>query len=358
MASVELVLRTIAVLLTALLAASLLRLPGRGPAPRLAALFCAAVAAFVLTSFRGAYQFWGVAVLPLTALCVSKAAVFWLFARALFAERFRFDRGHAALLAANALYGSWQQLFHVPRVRAGETARWEAVLGLGFEALVLTLAILALAEAWRGLAGDLVEQRRRLRIVFVAVGGAYLALAAGIQGANLLFAALTPEPLRLANLGAIAALAFAALCSVHAPRVPGWLATPADAGPARLTPAEAALLPRLHRAMEDEKRYREEGLTIGRLAQYLDTQEHLLRRAIHRGLGHRNFSEFLHAYRIGEACRRLREPELARRPVLSIALDVGYASIGPFNRAFKARTGMTPTTFRHRSGDAVTHTNT
>jgi AraC-like DNA-binding protein len=32
--------------------------------------------------------------------------------------------------------------------------------------------------------------------------------------------------------------------------------------------------------------------------------------------------------------------------VLSIALDVGYGSIGPFNRAFKARMGMTPTQFR------------
>lgn len=72
---------------------------------------------------------------------------------------------------------------------------------------------------------------------------------------------------------------------------------------------------------------------------------------INRGLGFRNFNDFLHAYRIREACTRPRRPEQARLPVLSIALDVGYGSIGPFNRAFKARIGMTPTRFRRSSAN-------
>jgi AraC-like DNA-binding protein len=33
--------------------------------------------------------------------------------------------------------------------------------------------------------------------------------------------------------------------------------------------------------------------------------------------------------------------------VLTLALDCGYASIGPFNRAFKARFGVTPTQYRN-----------
>jgi AraC-like DNA-binding protein len=33
-------------------------------------------------------------------------------------------------------------------------------------------------------------------------------------------------------------------------------------------------------------------------------------------------------------------------PVLTIAMDTGFRSIGPFNRAFKADTGLTPTEFR------------
>ena len=36
-------------------------------------------------------------------------------------------------------------------------------------------------------------------------------------------------------------------------------------------------------------------------------------------------------------------------PVLTIAMDAGFQSIGPFNRAFKAETGVTPTEFRREA---------
>ena len=36
-------------------------------------------------------------------------------------------------------------------------------------------------------------------------------------------------------------------------------------------------------------------------------------------------------------------------PVLTIALDTGFQSIGPFNRAFKAHTGLTPTEYRKQA---------
>jgi AraC-like DNA-binding protein len=35
--------------------------------------------------------------------------------------------------------------------------------------------------------------------------------------------------------------------------------------------------------------------------------------------------------------------------VLTIALEVGYGSIGPFNRAFKERFGVTPTEYRRQN---------
>ena len=40
------------------------------------------------------------------------------------------------------------------------------------------------------------------------------------------------------------------------------------------------------------------------------------------------------------------DPGQKEVPVLTIALDAGFQSIGPFNRAFKAATGLTPTEFR------------
>jgi AraC-like DNA-binding protein len=110
--------------------------------------------------------------------------------------------------------------------------------------------------------------------------------------------------------------------------------------------AHPALLRRLDHLMTTERIYRQEGLTIGALAAKLGTPEYRLRQTINEGLGHRNFNAFLNGYRIGEAKAALADFEQRLVPVLTIAMDAGFQSIGPFNRAFRAETGMTPTEYR------------
>lgn len=100
--------------------------------------------------------------------------------------------------------------------------------------------------------------------------------------------------------------------------------------------------------MEEQKIYREEGFTIRRLADKLNVREYRLRRLINGHLGYRNFNSFLNLYRIEEVARQLVEPETRHLPVLSIALDMGYRSLSPFNKAFKEIKGMTPTEYRNR----------
>ena len=111
-------------------------------------------------------------------------------------------------------------------------------------------------------------------------------------------------------------------------------------------PSRPLLLRRLDHLMTVERIYRQEGLTIAMLAAKLDLPEHRLRQAINEGLGYRNFNAFLNRYRIDEAKAALSDPSQRDVPVLTIAMDAGFQSIGPFNRAFKADTGMTPTEFR------------
>jgi AraC-like DNA-binding protein len=195
------------------------------------------------------------------------------------------------------------------------------------------------------LAADLVERRRRGRLLFVAVVAGWLASAVLVQGYNLVLEAQTPPLWTAANFAAVAVLAAAAAFSLLRPRTANWLSPePPKAG--GLDAADRKLLAKLQNALEADRVYRDEGLTIGRLAERLGHGERELRRVINRGLGFRNFNDFLHAYRIREVCDRLQQSDEPRRPVLSLALDAGYRSIGPFNRAFKARTGMTPTSFR------------
>jgi len=112
-----------------------------------------------------------------------------------------------------------------------------------------------------------------------------------------------------------------------------------------LSPSEVVLKEKLNAAM-NEGVYRTPGLTIAGLAERLGTPEHRLRALINQRLGYRNFSAFLNRYRINEAKALLVARDKVDLPVLTIAMDLGYNSLPPFNRAFRSETGQTPTDYR------------
>jgi AraC-like DNA-binding protein len=90
-------------------------------------------------------------------------------------------------------------------------------------------------------------------------------------------------------------------------------------------------------------------LTIGSLSSRLGVPEYRLQRTINQGLGHRNFPAFLNRYRLEDAKAALADPVQSDVPILTIAMDAGFQSLPPFNRAFKAETGLTPTEYRRRN---------
>lgn len=346
---IDIIFRTVAVTSAVLLAGLLLSTRRQRPAALPGAMLCLAAAAFFATSLPGAKAAYGIWGDVLTALCVTKAAWFWLFARALFNDDARLDGRHLAIVSAVAVVGTWQQNSFLPQYRAGTVDAWESTAGFGFEAMLFFLLLAGLYEAWRGMAVDLVERRRRLRVGFLIATGAYLAMTLAVQTYNLLTDVSTPVFAARANMLLTSAGCLAAAWFLLQPRRVSWLdPVPVNTGIA-LSPMEAGVLSHLQRALTVDHIHLQEGLTIGSLARHLGTGEHVLRRVINRGMGHRNFNDFLHAWRIREACEELSRPEQARLPVLSIAMKVGYGSIGPFNRAFKARIGMTPTDYRRRA---------
>ena len=92
--------------------------------------------------------------------------------------------------------------------------------------------------------------------------------------------------------------------------------------------------------------YRDPELTLAGLAQRLGLPEYRLRELINRQLGYRNFAAFINEHRLREVEQRLADPSCDRRPILTLALEAGFGSIGPFNRSFKDRQGVTPRAFR------------
>jgi AraC-like DNA-binding protein len=112
-----------------------------------------------------------------------------------------------------------------------------------------------------------------------------------------------------------------------------------------LTPAEVIELARLREAVAAGV-CTEPDLSLGTLAERLKLPEHRLRRLINKGLGYRNFATFLNDHRVSQAKRMLADPENSRQQIVTLAFELGYASLAPFNRAFRELTGMTPTEYR------------
>lgn len=276
---------------------------------------------------------------PLELIAMGGPAMLWIWAGAVFVDDLRPGWRDALAWAVLPLLGVLERL------------AWRPWMPVAFQLLSIVFIV---AAAWRiaiGLRGDLVERRRRLRPVLAGAAVVYscMMLALGIFAPHRPVASLG----RVIEVGLLTALSLGfALLALRAGRP---LATPAVPVPAAPAPAPAIddaddeLLARLRTLMENEKPYRQEGFGLAALVAALDVPEYRLRRLINQRLGHRNFPAFVNGYRLAEAKAALADPAQAAVPVLTIALDSGFQSIGPFNRAFKALTGLTPTEYRKRA---------
>lgn len=352
-------------------AALLLRDHPRAVRARLGAAFALGVAAHALQALAPPGSGWRAA---LQVLSAGNAAVFWLFARALFDDDFRLRPWYGALwltLAAAAFATcGWLGTADPASARVLGTGLTLATLGLALHAVARTLA------SWRA---DLVEGRRRLRGFVVGAGAAYTA-AYGITLLAWRGDALPPAA-PLLDAVVLLGLALAVLWHLLGAPERGLLAEPAppvaqapvlslatampvptadaeahseaDAGASAPEPIDTRSLAALQRLMQQEHAYRQDGLTIGALADQLGLHEYKLRRLINQGLGYRNFNAFLNRYRIDAVKAALADPAQSELPVLRLAMEAGFQSLGPFNRAFKADTGLTPTEFRRAARSAA-----
>jgi AraC-like DNA-binding protein len=346
MAGFELTLRVFGVALLAILATLMLRARRPDHTARIGAALAISVAAFLLSSMRNSNELFGALTYPLSAICSTHPVWFWLFCSALFADRMRLTARHIACLAAMAIIG-----LAVQSMATATPTAFVRLLALTFAGASLVFIGLGPLTVHLGGRADLDQRRRRIRAWFVPLVSTYLAVVVLVQAFVLLTGQSTPRPLVLLNLAVIDSVAVAALLTFVQIKVFNWLdlVEPAPT-PDLLSRLEVSVLERLNRRLVPERLYARE-LTIATLAEALDTQEHVLRRVINRGLGFKNFNDFMHSHRLREAGARLRDPAQQRVPVLTIALDVGYGSIGPFNRAFKERFGMTPTEYRRTSAE-------
>lgn len=303
-------------------------------------LFLACVTAFAINSapaLGGAIN----QLPPLVLLASATPGALWLCCAVLFEDR---KIGWAALAPTLALLAITGAAMLIPPPDCAPV--W--LLGDIVRA-ILCLALLAIL--WRDGRNDLVESRRRLRGPLVAAIAVYAIIQAWI-GVTAKLGLRIPghgidSPLVTAVI--LTVLAVAGAFALQAPAVmfvPVRRATASTIDDSLKTQDRQAL-DRLTVLMDDGDLWRREGLTIGDVAREVGVAEHRLRRLINSHLGHRNFAAFLNARRVGAAKALLAaSPDTA---ISTLAFDLGYASLGPFNRAFKDATGQTPSEFRRRA---------
>ncbi len=279
-------------------------------------------------------------------------ALVWLFGLVLFDDHFKFRWQHAGVSG----------LYIIPALiicaAYPETFLGEAVMGqimISFYGLILMGHLVYKLIA--GYEDDLIHSRRRARLLFIA---ALVLVSVVISFAEINMLPLETRDVEWLKISVIFIMSFWTVLWMtrldidqlyFTPKTPmdNLILPQTTAAAAILSePRDEVLKRRLTALMDDEQAYIEPGLTIRGLAEKLSAPEHRLRHVINKGLGYRNFSAFLNSYRIQAVKVALKDPDKTRLPILTLAMDYGYNSLAPFNRAFRESEGMTPSEYRQR----------
>lgn len=303
---------------------------------RIAALFLLGTAAYVIVGSPVTAPHFSVAGHPLLFLATLNSVFFWWFATALFDDDFKWTFWRWIPFLGISL------IFIVRYIRPDfKTGPLDNIVQ---QAIVIPMMLHALWMAIAHRNDDLLEYRRRFRLVF-AISVGFLGLVIGI--AEVLYELENPSaPLSFSHALILFGLTFA-LSAWMLTVKPIFAAHPVSSpSPASTCSPQDKLEIQSLQTLMETRYYREENLTIRKLAETTDIPEHRLRRLINQELGFRNFSTYLSSYRIEDAKRMLSDPTFARRQIIQIAFDLGYGSIAPFNRAFKESVGQTPSAYR------------
>jgi len=301
-------------------------------------LFILSNLAFVLNGDALVRQLLGPFSHVLWVVQIGGGGAFWLFAAVLFEDR-RVSPAALAPFAGLVLIGLAAQF---------GPASFGAGLWTLHNLVGLALAAHAFVLIVRSGRVDLIEERRRLRVPFLGIVAGYAVLISLVQIG--MIAGINSRWYGLVDAGLQAALGLlGATVLLEARAVLFGVAVPAPASPDEGADPDAPWLERLNQVIERDALWRREALTIGDLAVAVGLPEHRLRRLINDRLGHRNFPSFINGLRINAAKAMLVAPDSAGRTVAAIAFDLGFGSLGPFNRAFRDATGLTPTEYRRNT---------
>jgi AraC-like DNA-binding protein len=275
-------------------------------------------------------------------LSVYAPAFFWLFALTWFNDRKTVGTRNWILL------GLFATLPILQTIIKATTGDYSFTCWVTVRICMFSFGAAGLWIAYRGRENDLVEARRRFRFSLIWAIGGFVIWVNAVE--VLAHGTWMYEQSRTVTEIAMFIVTFIASVVLYRLAQPDLFAVSNKPEHIAATVEPSALAMRLQAYMQHERTYREEGLTIAGLAAQLGEQEYKMRRLINGELGFRNFTAFLNSYRLAEVREALTDPSQKEVPIITIALDAGFGSLGPFNRAFREAEGMTPSEYRNHVG--------
>jgi len=276
--------------------------------------------------------------------------IFWLVSLSIFGEQIQIKRWHYVIASLTLLIP--MSVLSLETLFSFSLQDFDAIAGLaryGALALELTLVVHALVTVGKYWDSDLVQRRRYIRGGVIGAAALYIFLVIVIeQLLKLTWPGLALlEVLSLTLIVSCVNLSLFQLSSTS-------IFEPHQTQRVEIE-AHSIASPELNgivNAMEQDKLYRQEGLTITLFAKTLGIHEYKLRALINGELSFRNFNDFLNHYRIDEVTKMLAIKHQKPLPVLTLALESGFRSLSSFNKAFKDKHGVTPTEYRKRAHKA------
>ncbi|MEX0619316.1 MAG: helix-turn-helix transcriptional regulator [Pseudohongiellaceae bacterium] len=322
---------------------------------RLMILFSICLIAYLLTT-TSAVSAMPLLELLLLRLAIATPAVLWLIARELFVDTGETPRVAWWLMGYYLLVRALGVPFYSPESTYGDF--WFLLIYVIPQVIMLGFSIHSIYIAFSGRGDDLIEERRRVRVPFVISMGALLAVIVG----NGFFSFSDPmlDRLRFLSYSGLPVMLFSlytflitfafnlTIFRLHGDAFSLIVQSEPTTGGEppqveRVRRVDSKLVDRILATIEKDRYYAEMGLTIGDLAERLSIQEYKLRKIINKQMHYRNFNQFLNYFRIRDACERLKGTD---ESVANIAMEVGYASLSSFNKAFKDIQGVPPRTYR------------
>lgn len=267
-------------------------------------------------------------------------AFFWMFVRALVLDNYRAGWLDGAAIAFNV--ATFVPICVIVTSLSSPTKMAHLTVSLVLIADALRVTLLTRKD-------DLVESRRSvakaIACIIPAIG---LVIAAFVVLETMQLTDTITPALQSGVIFATILVFTAAISTLRDSLVEMPVSAAKPAVDTALAPADRLELARL-RTMMGHGVYLEPNLSIGSLAAKMHMPEHRLRKLINNHLGHRNFAAFINDQRVEEAKRRLGDGSLAREQITGLAFDLGFASLAPFNRAFRDRVGMSPSEYRTKA---------